>query len=76
MACELLYKAEEDDEELDVSSHSFHIKVLMGPSSLCAQENTLHLQKDEFALSKEICVPLDRLPNVLWRITYKGSGWR
>ena len=24
-ACELVYKAEEDDEELDVSSHSFHI---------------------------------------------------
>ena len=24
-ACELFYKAEEDDEELEVSSHSFHI---------------------------------------------------
>eukprot|EP00731_Ephydatia_muelleri_P000050 Em0001g50a len=37
-ACELVYKAEEDDEELD--------------------EKTLHFQKDEFALSKDLTVSL------------------
>ena len=30
----------------------------MEPSSLCAQEKTLHLQKDEFALSKDLTVSL------------------
>ena len=39
-ACELFYKAEEDDEELDVSSNSFHINFNETYFITCTGKNT------------------------------------